>query len=444
LVSGKPPRRSVTLPPAHHPREAVPKYLSGRTSYLQVRLAFHLYPQVIPTVCNPSGFGPPRACSARFALPMGSSPGFGSVGRDWSPFRTRVRSGSGCPRLSLAAPNHSSAHSTKGTPSQDRSCSDRPGAHGFRRSFTPLGGVLFTVPSRYWFPIGRRRSLALGGGPPRFPPDFACRAVLTLLSHLGPCRVAYGALTRSGHPFQRCSAASWTQARGPSPPPDKSSNPRTAAPTGSCAARVWAPPRSLAATGGILSLPPGTEMFQFPGCPPHRSAVTGYHPGRVAPFGHPRIAGCQRLPGAFRRVAASFLGRRRLGIHRAPFSAASPQPAPAPRSPQDPLTGAPASNGGRRRSGPLAVDPSTRRGRACGVCVQWSWCGVAVVGGHHAHLPRPRVRGRSRALACQGAIRWPTTETETETRGGVVGWAPVEPRGFEPRTSAVQGRRSPG
>src|SRR5215213_2930106 len=41
--------------------------------------------------------------------------------------------------------------------------------------------------------------------------------------------------------------------------------------------------------------------------------------GRVAPFGHPRIAGCQRLPGAFRRVAASFLGRQRQGIHHAPI-----------------------------------------------------------------------------------------------------------------------------
>ncbi len=32
--------------------------------------------------------------------------------------------------------------------------------------------------------------------------------------------------------------------------------------------RVWAPPRSLAATQGILSFPRGTEMFQFPRCPP--------------------------------------------------------------------------------------------------------------------------------------------------------------------------------
>ncbi len=34
---------------------------------------------------------------------------------------------------------------------------------------------------------------------------------------------------------------------------------------------VWASPRSLAATSGMLFLvyfPPGTKMFQFPGCAP--------------------------------------------------------------------------------------------------------------------------------------------------------------------------------
>jgi hypothetical protein len=43
-----------------------------------------------------------------------------------------------------------------------RSGSDRPEAHGFRLSFTPLAGVLFTVPSRYWSTIGRQRYSSLG------------------------------------------------------------------------------------------------------------------------------------------------------------------------------------------------------------------------------------------------------------------------------------------
>jgi hypothetical protein len=94
-------------------------------------LAFHPYPQVIPAVCNPLGFGPPRACSARFTLPMGSSPGFGSLRRNSTPWRTRFRSGSGCPCLSLAAPNHSSAHSPIGTPSPDLAVRLRP-ARGAR------------------------------------------------------------------------------------------------------------------------------------------------------------------------------------------------------------------------------------------------------------------------------------------------------------------------
>jgi hypothetical protein len=103
------------------------------------------------------------------------------------------------------------------------------------------------------------------------------------------------------------------------PPPAHSSNPPQASPAGYSACGVWAPPRSLAATKGILSVPRGTEMFQFPRCPPRTCLGARPCAGRVAPFGDPRITGCQRLPGAFRRVAASFLGRQRQGIHHAPI-----------------------------------------------------------------------------------------------------------------------------
>ena len=40
--------------------DASPKAISGRTSYHQVRLAFHLYPQLIQVFCNRPWFGPPR------------------------------------------------------------------------------------------------------------------------------------------------------------------------------------------------------------------------------------------------------------------------------------------------------------------------------------------------------------------------------------------------
>jgi hypothetical protein len=97
--------------------------------------------------------------------------------------------------------------------------------------------------------------------------------------------------------------------------------PLKTAPTGSYALRVWAPPVSLAATPGILSVPRGTEMFQFPRCPLRIRAVTAHHGRRVAPFGDRGITGCQPLPRAFRCVAASFLGCRRQGIHRPPIHA---------------------------------------------------------------------------------------------------------------------------
>jgi len=53
----------------------------------------------------------------------------------------------------------------------------------------------------------------------------------------------------------------------------------------------------------LMSFPPGTEMFQFPGfasCTYEFS--TGYPEGWVAPFGHLRINACSQLPAAFRSV----------------------------------------------------------------------------------------------------------------------------------------------
>lgn len=162
-------------------------------------------------------------------------------------------------RLNLATCNNSLAHSTKGTPSPHKGGSDRPEAHGFRICFTPLLGVLFTVPSRYWCTIGRRGYVALGRGRPCFPPDFACPAVLTLMSHPPASSVAYGTLTRSGPLFQYGSAKGSVQrATGLLSRPNIASNPTSAAAAASYADLVWAPPGSLAATTGILSLPRGT------------------------------------------------------------------------------------------------------------------------------------------------------------------------------------------
>jgi hypothetical protein len=99
-----------------------------------------------------------------------------------------------------------------------KSCSDRPEAHGFRIYFTPLAGVLFTVPSRYWCTIGRWPYLALGGGPPSFNPDVACPDLLPQIHHAVCLLFAYRTLTRSGDPFQRSSAQQTLQREGTAVP----------------------------------------------------------------------------------------------------------------------------------------------------------------------------------------------------------------------------------
>ena len=80
-------------------------------------------------------------------------------------------------------------------------------AHGFRVSFTPLSGVLFTFPSRYSSTIGLPGVLSLGGWCRRFRTGLL-RPRPTQGPGLVGSRSAYGAVTPSGPPFQACSATS--------------------------------------------------------------------------------------------------------------------------------------------------------------------------------------------------------------------------------------------
>ena len=73
----------------------------------------------------------------------------------------------------------------------------------------------------------------------------------------------------------------------------------------------------------LLSLPRPTEMYQFERFPPQalwiQTWVTGHDPGRVSPFGHPRISALLAAPRGFSQPHASFIGSWRQGIHRGPF-----------------------------------------------------------------------------------------------------------------------------
>ena len=213
-----PPSPSSALPPQDY-LEAVPKYISGRTSYLRVRLAFHPYPQLIPYLCTGNGFGPSLRYYRSFNLAMGSSPGFGSnpdntpglmevpppasVRRPSSFRQVGTQRASGpLPTVSLppgralfrlafaAAPEliflnqaawiNSPAHSSIGTRSVRRVGPPTACKSTVSGLFHSPPGVLFTFPSRYWFTIGGQGYLALEGGPPRFPQDFTCPVVLNI------------------------------------------------------------------------------------------------------------------------------------------------------------------------------------------------------------------------------------------------------------------------
>ena len=115
-VSLTPLSPSSALPPALM-QNASPKAISGRTSYLQVRLAYHPYPQLIPRICNCERFGPPREVNLASAWPWVAHLVSCLLPTTRRPIKTRFRYGSACYWLNLAIESNSPVHSPKGTPS---------------------------------------------------------------------------------------------------------------------------------------------------------------------------------------------------------------------------------------------------------------------------------------------------------------------------------------
>jgi hypothetical protein len=68
---------------------------------------------------------------------------------------------------------------------------------GFQVLFHSPPGVLFTFPSRYYALSVTILYLGLGGGPPGFPPDFSCPAVLWYQL------AVFGFRLRGCHPLRR-------------------------------------------------------------------------------------------------------------------------------------------------------------------------------------------------------------------------------------------------
>ncbi len=191
----------------------------------------------------------------------------------------------------------------------------------FRVSFTPLTGVLFTVPSWYLFAIGRKEYLALEGGPPSFKPDYTCPILLTNSArpthHISPTGLLPALVVRSR--IVRLYGA-------PSGFPARGERAARTTPSGATACTlahrmVWAVPGSLVTTTGIsidfLSM--ATEIFHFTMYGSYaamyslrcrRGSLYG-----VSPFGYLRIKGCVPPPRSFSQAPASFIASFCQGIH---------------------------------------------------------------------------------------------------------------------------------
>ncbi len=183
--------------------------------------------------------------------------------------------------------------------------------------------VLFTFPSRYLCAIGLGRVFSLGGWARRIHAGFH--------------------VPRATQDTSRLQSASRT---GLSPSAARLSR-RFRSPL-SCHVLVLQPQWNRNSTGlgcspvarrywgnhVLFSLPLGTKMFQFPRFASALCADGSPSDCRVAPFGHPRIKGRLRLPGAFRSLPRPSSPSRATGIRRAPFLAfACPAPDGAGRIP---------------------------------------------------------------------------------------------------------------
>ena len=153
--------------------EASPKAISGRTSYLRVRLAFHPYPHLILWFFNTNRFGPPFRVTGTSPWTWVDHPVSGRRPRTHSPCSDSLSL-----RLRLLT---LTSHVTVTRRFILQKARRHPfKRNGFRFSFTPLPGCFSPFPHGTGSLSVAREYLALGGGPPCFPRGFTCPAVLRI------------------------------------------------------------------------------------------------------------------------------------------------------------------------------------------------------------------------------------------------------------------------
>ena len=158
----------------------------------------------------------------------------------------------------------------------------------FQVSFTPLAGVLFAFPSRYLFTIGHRGVFRLGEWSPRIRTGFHVSR-----PNWDPGRPARGFRLRGFHPL-------WPGL--PAGSPILSSAMARSRNPGKQASRFgllrFRSP--LLAQSLLISSPPGTEMFHFPGCRSCRTIefIRRHRPIEDGGFPHSEIHGSKPVDGS--------------------------------------------------------------------------------------------------------------------------------------------------
>ena len=125
------------------------------------------------------------------------------------PIQTRFRYAFLRNEVKLAAYSNSSVHYAKGTQSQNKVCSHCLYAYGFRIYFTPLSGVLFAFPSRYWFTIGHQGVFSFGRWSSRLPTRFHGPRGTQVPHPTSQILFVYRALTFFGWLFQAILLRIW-------------------------------------------------------------------------------------------------------------------------------------------------------------------------------------------------------------------------------------------
>ena len=148
----------------------------------------------------------------------------------------------------------------------------------------------------------------MGGGPPGFPRDFTCPAVLWC--HLSASNFAYGTVTRSGRAFQRCLTRLPLLFDSPQP---------------QSTVVNWFglfPLRSpLLRKSIFLSLPPVTKMFQFAGLHLHNYVfIMQYLRITISVFPHSEISGSKLTYSSPKHIVVRHVLHQLLVPRHSPYA----------------------------------------------------------------------------------------------------------------------------